>query len=185
MPISLRGDGTSNFSAPINTAQDVIVGRASTVTGVSTTNTLQVNSNATIDGTATLNYADMSNARVGGAMTVVGNISIGGTLTYEDVTNIDSVGVLTARSQVHLGYNRLSGISTYVGIGTDVPIAALDASNTTGAVALPQGTTAQRPAGNNPYIRFNTTNSALEFYNGTNWVEIITDYFPSGSTTLG
>ena len=93
--------------------------------------------------------------------------------------------VLTARSQVHLGYNRLSGISTYVGIGTDVPIAALDASNTTGAVALPQGTTAQRPAGNNPYIRFNTTNSALEFYNGTNWVEIITDYFPSGSTTLG
>lgn len=185
MPISLRGDGTSNFSAPINTAQDVIVGRASTVTGVSTTNTLQVNSNATIDGTATLNYADMSNARVGGAMTVVGNISIGGTLTYEDVTNIDSVGVLTARSQVHLGYNRLSGISTYVGIGTDVPIAALDASNTTGAVALPQGTTAQRPAGNNPYIRFNTTNSALEFYNGTNWVEIITDYFPTGSTTLG
>lgn len=27
-----------------------------------------------------------------------GNVSIGGTLTYEDVTNIDSVGVITARS---------------------------------------------------------------------------------------
>ena len=185
MPISLRGDGTSNFSAPINTAQDVIVGRASTVTGVSTTNTLQVNSNATVDGTATLNYADMSNARVGGAMTVVGNISIGGTLTYEDVTNIDSVGVLTARSEVHLGYNRLSGISTYVGIGTDVPTVDLDASNSTGAIALPQGTTAQRPSGSDPYIRYNTTNSALEFYDGTSWVEIITDYFPTGSTILG
>ena len=27
-----------------------------------------------------------------------GNVSIGGTLTYEDVTNIDSVGIVTARS---------------------------------------------------------------------------------------
>ena len=185
MPISLRGDGTSNFSAPINTAQDVIVGRASTVTGVSTTNTLQVNSNATVDGTATLNYADMSNARVGGAMTVVGPLSVEGVLTYEDVTSVDSVGVLTARSEVHLGYNRLSGISTYVGVGTDVPTVDLDASNATGAIALPQGTTAQRPSGSDPYIRYNTTNSALEFYDGTSWVEIITDYFPTGSTILG
>lgn len=185
MPISLRGDGTSSFSAPINTAQDVIVGRASTVTGVSTTNTLQVNSNATVDGTATLNYADMSNARVGGAMTVVGPLSVEGVLTYEDVTSVDSVGVLTARSEVHLGYNRLSGISTYVGIGTDVPTVDLDASNSTGAIALPQGTTAQRPSGSDPYIRYNTTNSALEFYDGTSWVEIITDYFPTGSTILG
>ena len=29
-----------------------------------------------------------------------GNVSIGGTLTYEDVTNIDSVGVVTARSGI-------------------------------------------------------------------------------------
>jgi hypothetical protein len=25
----------------------------------------------------------------------------------------------------------------------------------------------------------------LEFYNGTDWVEIISDYFPSGSVILG
>ena len=31
------------------------------------------------------------------------NISVGGTVTYEDVTNVDSVGVITARSGVHLG----------------------------------------------------------------------------------
>ena len=29
-----------------------------------------------------------------------GNVSIGGTLTYEDVTNIDSVGILTARTGI-------------------------------------------------------------------------------------
>ena len=30
--------------------------------------------------------------------TFTGNVSIGGTLTYEDVTNIDSVGIVTAIS---------------------------------------------------------------------------------------
>ena len=32
-----------------------------------------------------------------------GNVSIGGTLTYEDVTNIDAVGLITARSGVKFG----------------------------------------------------------------------------------
>ena len=31
-----------------------------------------------------------------------GNVSIAGTLTYEDVTNVDSVGILTARSGIHI-----------------------------------------------------------------------------------
>ena len=30
-----------------------------------------------------------------------GNVSVGGTLTYEDVTNIDSVGIVTAQSGAH------------------------------------------------------------------------------------
>jgi hypothetical protein len=71
-----------------------------------------------------------------------------------------------------------------IGINSTSPKTNLDISQQTGAVALPQGTTAQRPSGNAPYIRYNTTNSALEFYNGTDWVEIISDYFPSGSTIL-
>jgi len=40
---------------------------------------------------------------VSGNFTVSGNVSIGGTLTYEDVTNIDSVGLITARSGVEVG----------------------------------------------------------------------------------
>jgi len=37
--------------------------------------------------------------------TFSGNVTIGGTLTYEDVTNIDSVGIITARSQLNVGNN--------------------------------------------------------------------------------
>ena len=45
--------------------------------------------------------------------TFTGNVSIGGTLTYEDVTNIDSVGIITAQSDIHVG----AGVSA-VGVGT-------------------------------------------------------------------
>ena len=68
-----------------------------------------------------------------------------------------------------------------IGINSTSPKTDLDISQKTGAIALPQGTTTQRPTGSAPYIRWNTTNSALEVYNGTNWVELITDYFPTGS----
>ena len=42
-----------------------------------------------------------------------GNVSIAGTLTYEDVSNIDSVGIVTANKDIHVG----AGVSA-VGIVT-------------------------------------------------------------------
>jgi hypothetical protein len=113
-----------------------------------------------------------------------------GTVTIADSGLVVS-GIVTA-STFSGNVNITSGISTVVtlnattsiGINTSSPKSALDLSQATTGIALPQGTTAQRPTGNNPYIRWNTTNSALEFYNGTDWVEIISDYFPSGSTNF-
>ena len=35
--------------------------------------------------------------------TITGNLGVGGVLTYEDVTNIDSVGVITARTDINIG----------------------------------------------------------------------------------
>ena len=39
---------------------------------------------------------------IAGSLHVGENVSVGGTLTYEDVTNIDSVGIITARSGVSI-----------------------------------------------------------------------------------
>ena len=53
-------------------------------------------------------YTDATNLYVTGLSTFVGNaqfdanVSIGGTLTYEDVKNVDSVGVITARDDIKL-----------------------------------------------------------------------------------
>ena len=50
-----------------------------------------------------------------GAITATGNVSIGGTLTYEDVTNVDSIGFITARTGVNVvgGGMTVTGISTF------------------------------------------------------------------------
>ena len=53
------------------------------------------------------------NLLVTGIATFQGNVSIAGTLTYEDVTNIDSIGIITARKDVHVG----AGVSA-VGVGS-------------------------------------------------------------------
>ena len=52
--------------------------------------------------TATRFDGPFTNLNVTGVTTFAGNVTIGGTLTYEDVVNVDSIGVITARNSVVL-----------------------------------------------------------------------------------
>jgi len=56
--------------------------------------------------TATRFDGPFTDFNVTGVATFAGDVSIGGTLTYEDVTNIDSVGVITAREAIDLPTNK-------------------------------------------------------------------------------
>ena len=49
------------------------------------------------------------------SITTSGNVSVGGTITYEDVTNIDSVGVITARDGINVtgGVHIVAGTTAY------------------------------------------------------------------------
>ena len=49
--------------------------------------------------------AQASGAMYTGIHTFTGNVTIGGTLTYEDVKNIDSVGLITARNGIRIPNN--------------------------------------------------------------------------------
>ena len=63
-----------------------------TAAGIGSTETV------TLDGVSVIN-----NESIGGNLTVTGNATIGGVLTYEDVTNVDSVGLITARNGIVVG----------------------------------------------------------------------------------
>ena len=53
-----------------------------------------------------------------------GNVSVGGTLTYEDVSNVDAVGVITARDGIRVGagesISAVSGTIYYYGDGSNL-----------------------------------------------------------------
>ena len=51
-------------------------------------------------------------------MDITGNATIGGVLTYEDVTNIDSIGVVTARSGIQGIGIQSGGLNIAVGVIT-------------------------------------------------------------------
>ena len=81
-------------------------------------------------------------------LTASGAVSIAGTITYEDVTNIDSVGVVTARLGVIAtagrgveitagGLNVTAGIATFKGIGNfDAEVTAAGGVDVAGGVKV-------------------------------------------------
>ena len=83
------------------------------------------------------------------------NLNVGGTLTYEDVKNVDSVGIISARTAIHVG----AGISA-VGIITGTSFRG-DGSQLTG-ITIPGGNTGL-DFNDNVKARFGTGND-LEIY---------------------
>ena len=113
-----EGEGAPNFP------------KGAIVTGVATATSFK----GDLTGTASLasNLTGSPNITVG-TITASGSVSIGGTLTYEDVTNIDSVGVVTARNGIKVtsgniditsgsikGYNQL--VAPYSGTTTTLTV---------------------------------------------------------------
>ena len=67
--------------------------------------------------TATKFDGPFDNLNVTGITTFAGSVSIGGTLTYEDVTNIDSVGLVTARDGIFIPDNKKLEFGNAAGSG--------------------------------------------------------------------
>ena len=60
-------------------------------------------------------------------ITASGNVSIGGTLTYEDVTNIDAVGVITARNGIHVSGGDVGiGVTNPTSFGPTLQVSGTD-----------------------------------------------------------
>ena len=90
---------------------------------------------------ATLNASD-NVLSVGGTVNFVSDVSIGGTvsiagtLTYEDVTNVDAVGLITARDGIKVGSGitlSVDGDGFFTGVITATSYSGIDLSAVTGA----------------------------------------------------
>ena len=67
----------------------------------------------------------------GATATFTGNVSVGGTLTYEDVKNVDSVGLITARTGIKVlagGINAVGVVTATSFVGSGLNLTNLPAS---------------------------------------------------------
>ena len=85
-------------------------------TGVTTTKKVRIGNDLEVTGVATANT--FSGNIIGVAATFSGNVSIAGTLTYEDVTNVDSVGLITARSGLIVSAGSTTNTLSVTGVST-------------------------------------------------------------------
>ena len=139
---SFTGDGAniSNVSASSATEAGGLTGTPDidvrNVTGTAGTFSGPLNIDDTTESSSISTGALIVDGGVGIAKSlhVGGNLSVGGTLTYEDVTNVDSLGIITARQGVHFGEagagTLVEGNATGIGIGTDNPGVDLAIRNT-------------------------------------------------------
>ena len=126
----------------LNAGSNIQLGNAGVVTATNYVGTINTPAQPNITSVGTLSSLNVS-----------GNVSIAGTLTYEDVTNVDSVGVVTARtgvvtpnvdvddfisvgSNIHLGNAGIITATSFIDDGTNL-LTAINTKATTGkAIAM-------------------------------------------------
>ena len=157
------GIGTQGATLEIQTANKRV--------GIGTTNpqgpagSLQVGTAVTISGNSGIVSATTFHGDFGSSTSVAGNLSVSGVLTYEDVTNIDSVGIVTARSGVSVP----DGQKILLGTSNDLQIYH-DGSNSyikdagTGYLIIQSGRFEVVNAAGNESIINAVENGAVELY---------------------
>ena len=147
---AISGDITGNFDVSGNST----LGGSLSVTGGTTLSNLNVTGITTLGAGTTVAFANTAFNLSGTPdisvdllsavdINVSGAATIGGVLTYEDVTNIDSVGIVTARTGVEVTANGLvvnAGVSTFA---ADVSIAdkIVHTGDTNTAIRFPSADT--------------------------------------------
>ena len=95
--------------------------------------------------------------------TDIGGINIGEGMLPSDVNN--SIRELMAQ----LKHQQAGTDSDNFTVGNDLEVTGNAFINSTGAIKVPVGTTAQRPTAATGKIRYNTTLSQYEGYDGSSW----------------
>ena len=84
------------------------------------------------EGTQSVGFSKGVN--VSASSTITGNLNVSGVLTYEDVTNVDSVGIVTARGGIKIGAAGIGGTIAANGNTTLAGIVTCDRITAQGGV---------------------------------------------------
>ena len=102
------------FGDFVDVGSNIKLGNAGVVTATTFVGALTGNPTGTLQTAAQPNITSVGTLS---SLNVSGNVSIGGTLTYEDITNIDSVGLITAREGIFIPDSKKLHIGNTAGTG--------------------------------------------------------------------
>ncbi len=108
---------------------------------------------------------------ISGNLTVTGNMGVGGVLTYEDVTNVDSVGVITARDGL-----RVTGIATATAFhGDGSALTGISPTTTRGDIIVRGVSADERLAigAAGKVLKVNSSANGLEYGDGGKVLQIV------------
>jgi len=149
--------GTPNITVGTIGATSLNASGVVTATTFSGALTGNVTGNATgLSGTPNITVGSITAS----SATVSGNVSVAGTLTYEDVTNVDSLGIITARTGVRVDAGGLvvtAGVSTFPNVivgGSTTSLVVNGNARITGILTI--GTSSLTLDGNNNQITIGT-----------------------------
>ena len=107
-----------------------------------------------------------------GTANFTGNVTIGGTLTYEDVKNIDSVGLVTARDGIFIPDNKKLELGNAAGSGDlqlyhDTSDSYIRDNGTGNLIIQASNITLENPAGAN-FLHGDYGGATILYHNGNN-----------------
>ena len=126
---------------------------------------------------------------INGNLSVTGNIGIGGTLTYEDVTNVDSIGIITARGGILIGAGGTigssgGGIVTFFGDGSQ--LTGIDASSlSSGGVVIVQASGSAVTVTAGKHLNPATTNTTDLGTSSLRWRNLYTQDLQLSNESIG
>ena len=188
------------------TYNDIVIGVGSFE---SSAEVARFHGNVSNNGNLRLSYATVSTTPQTGALTVVGgvgaggNLRVGGGAVFNSTQGHDPFVVMGAATTglIYADVNNSAvtvGGGGYQGPGSaSTTLGASFKVQSTDSMIVPVGTSAQRPSGGGGnvdvagMVRFNTTITNLEFYDGTQWqaagsaFTVISDRQFSGTTPYG
>ena len=122
-------------------------------------------------GNVTGNASGTAGGLTGSPSINVTNITASGTLTYEDVTNVDSIGIVTARGGLEVG---AAGVGGTISSGGNVIFAGITTVGT--ALSLPDNIRAKFGTGGDLSIYHNGSNSFIDDQ-GTGALQVLSNEF--------
>jgi hypothetical protein len=100
-------------------------------------------------------------------------ISVGDTNTYLQFHAADQWRVVTGGSErLEVNNSYVTVNNAQLDVNSNILVSGVVGTTTTAALRTPVGTTAQRPTGITGMIRYNSTDSTFEGYNGSAWGSI-------------